>query len=713
MNRIVPLVLAGALATPAAADATRCAPHPETGLPLPDGRGTFCLNRDDPKSPVVVAADGGLVFLLPDATDGDDCLPNADGSCLYHRYDAAVRILFCPDVPGPAPRRHDTACLADVVSAAPGSSAFVGHGRMTVSALVRDARVTDCPASLYVEGDLSSPDGSAFRLSGGIVLARTRPDARATDAGCRLAHDDVRLSLARVAPDRAPAPARSAAAESELEALERLAALDPEQAALVDYLARLDEARWALLQQLLRADAAGVQTLLGAPESGVVEGSTVPRDDILNTDVVDQISDLIDDLSTNLSSLSSRVPSAPELRETFRQVELADLVRMLDLVREQIGALFDVVERLRQGYDTWVGNACDASSPCQAFRESLHELIADLREGARIAQLVACAEAPGLTIRPLETGLLEQLLIEDSPPIVLYGLARVLDAVAPADARSGETGWRQLIRQSLDALPVDFVHDLEAVCNNQPAALRNSEARQLGRSVESTGLLLCAVLRPPEVDAALKTGQGIGTFAHIATNVINHFTADTKGATLGAVAAAGATGGFSIKNVLNVITRLLKQIADKFGKPDESIFKQLMEMRDQCIEADDDIEEDLRDCKPRLATFLELGPAFIAPRPTLAEVKGVVQRGIRRANECKFFGGCADLDTDAAQTALDEADNHPPREAYPHLCEAYCELMGGDKCDVTDPVPGEGQGKGQGNGPGGKNGASSGLRRGS
>jgi len=704
MNRIVSLVLAAAVATPAAADALRCTPHPETGLPLPDGRGTFCVKRDDLKSPIVLAADGGLVFLLTDATDGDGCLPNADGSCLYHRYDAPVRILFCPDEPGPAPRRHDTACLADVVSAAPGASAFVGHGRMTASALLRDAQVADCPASLYVEGELSSPDGDAFRLTGGIVLARTRP-------GCGPVHDDVRLSLARPAPERAPSSRRSPAAESELQALERLSALDPEQAALVDYLARLDEARWTLLRQLLHADAAGVQALVGAAASGVVEGSTAPRDDILNTDVVDQISDLIDDLSSNLSSLSSRVPSFPALRETFRQVELADLVRMLDFVREQIGALFDVVERLRQGYDTWVGNACDASSPCQAFRDSLHELIADLREGARLAQLVACSEAPGLTIRPLETGLVEQLLIEDSPPVVLYGLARVLDAVAPADARSGETGWRQLIRQSLDALPIDFVHDLEAVCNNQPATLRNSEARQIGRSTESTGLLMCAVLRPPEVDAALKTGQGIGTFAHIATNVINHFTADTKEATVGAVVGGGAAAGTSVKNPLNVITRLLKQIADKFGKPDESIFKQLMEMRDQCIEADNDVEEDLRDCKPRLATMLELGPAFIAPRPTLAEVKGVVQRGIRRANECKFFGGCADLDTDAAQTALDEADNHTPREAYPYLCEAYCELMGGDKCDATDPVPGEGQGNGQGNGPGGNGGSSGGLRR--
>lgn len=284
---------------------------------------------------------------------------------------------------------------------------------------------------------------------------------------------------------------------------------------------------------------------------------------------------------------------------------------------------------------------------------------------------MACAEAPGLTIRPLETGLIEQLVIDDSPPIVLYGLARVLDAIAPADARGGETGWRQLIRQTLDALPHDFVHDLEAICRNDPAALRNTEARQVGRSTESAGPLLCAVLRPPEVDAALKTAQGVGTFAHISTTIINHFTADTKQATVGAVVGGGATGGFSVKNVLNVLTRLLKQIADKFGKPDDSIFNKLMEKRDQCIEADSDIEEDLRDCKPRLSTLLELGPAFVAPRPTLAEVKGLVQRGIRRANECKFFGGCADLDTAAAQAALDEAENHTPVEAYPHLCEAY------------------------------------------
>jgi len=214
------------------------------------------------------------------------------------------------------------------------------------------------------------------------MLARARPGVPASATECRPVHDDLRLSLAGRAQDLPAASPRDRAAQVELRALESLAALDPEQAALVDYLARLDETRFRLLRQLLEADTAGLESLLGVPTTAAARESTDPRADILNTDVVDQISDLIDDVSTNLSSLSSRVPSFPEMRETFRQVTLADLVRVLDFVREQIGAFFATIERLREGYDTWVGNGCDASSPCQDFRESLHELIADLKEGA-------------------------------------------------------------------------------------------------------------------------------------------------------------------------------------------------------------------------------------------------------------------------------------------------------------------------------------------
>ena len=74
----------------------------------------------------------------------------------------------------------------------------------------------------------------------------------------------------------------------------------------------------------------------------------------------------------------------------------------------------DLVARLREGYDAWLGNGCDAASACHQFRGELRALLADLREGARFAQVVACAEAPGLPIRPLETGLIEQLVVDES-----------------------------------------------------------------------------------------------------------------------------------------------------------------------------------------------------------------------------------------------------------------------------------------------------------
>ncbi len=709
MKTVVLSVAAFSLVASSFADVPPCAPHGDTGLPVPDRRAPLCVRDEDPAGPLVVATTGGILLIEPEPGASGGCTPVGDGSCVLYRSDASVLLRYCPDLPGPAPRHHDAECLSELATRE-ATQAFHGRGRLTASAVLRGSGVVDCPASVYLDGEISTRDGIRFRLDGGIVLASARSETIATDAVCRAVHDDLRLALAAPVPGLPAAVAKDGAALGDLRALERLAELDPERALLVDSLARLDEARFRLLERLLEADAAGTRAILEGPTVGA---STQATDgDILNIDVVDQISALIDDLSSSLSSLSSRVPSFPELRETFRQVSVDDLVRLLDFVREQVGSFLDLIVRLREGYDAWVGNGCDAASACHQFRGELRALLADLREGARFAQVVACAEAPGLPIRTLETGLVEQLVVDGSPPIVLYGLARVLDAVTPADARSGEAGWLGLIRQALDALPVDLVHDLDAICRNETATLRNTEARMVSRSIESTGPVLCAILRPPEVDVALKTAQGIGTFAHIATTVINHFTADTKDATVGAVVGGGAAAGTSVKNPLNVITRLLKQIADKFGKPDESVFNKLMEKRDQCLEADHDIEEALIDCKPPLSALLQLGPAFLAPRPTLAEVKGLVQRGIGRVNECKFFGGCAELDTVAAQAALDEAEVHGPLAAFPRLCEAYCELRGGERCDLqTGPEPGEGQGGGQGHGPGGNHDDPGTLRR--
>jgi hypothetical protein len=127
--------------------APACERDPGRGHPLPGRSNPVCLSSSDREDALIVSAAGGLLYLEPQAEGPAACLPNDDGSCLLHRHDAPVHMVFCPDPAGSLGRTHDPQCLSSALLLGPVDT-FAGEGRIDASVVVDPSGKVACPGSL-------------------------------------------------------------------------------------------------------------------------------------------------------------------------------------------------------------------------------------------------------------------------------------------------------------------------------------------------------------------------------------------------------------------------------------------------------------------------------------------------------------------------------------------------------------------------------------
>lgn len=700
--------LALAVPTTAGAKDQGCVVDEASGLPIPQTVPGICVQRSDTRTFLFQNFEEGMLVVATENDTDDIGRSNQDGAVSLQLHDRDAALVFCPattlDGRTGAPT---TDCLWDLESMSAGRAALTGTGRIFASTNLDESGTAGCPTSVTILASAMSPGGDTFGLTSSMVLSPTGPNFDTGPTGpspCVASAHDLRLSYRYGAFSPENALSRTGGAETGLAGadtveLRWLSQLSDDELELVTELVRLDEADWGLLQRLLSLDGDQLQILeeeLAAAEAALITddgrilpaeefGPTTPGtvvtkaeveaiwDDILSR--VNSIYSIVGTINSRVASMqanvNSMVPtlngianSIPDRGDVLALVgnasDIAQLSVVIQRVRDVIGGVIAIAEALREGFDVWYGSSCDPSSQCAQFKSDLAAFFADIREGVEFVQAIACLDNPGLAIRPLDTSFVEDLVIDRSPPVVLYGLYKVLERIAPAGQ---DEGWPTLVSSVLDTIPGDFRTNLSGLCATK------SKSSPMG-----SGGPVCLLLYPEEVGLFLKGAKAAANRKETTAKVIDSFLKDDVVAQGGAVAAAGGSAGTNAKNPTKVVSQQAKDLADDL--PDK--IADIIEKRDQCLEAEQEIEADLRECQPPVSVFLRLTPDALPPHPTFFDVRSVVSRRLEQVRDCQLWGGCRELNVSKASVYLDAARDHRGTvRGYHDLCCAYQALNGG------------------------------------
>jgi hypothetical protein len=631
---------------------------------------------------IVRATPEGLLVLTLDRSGlghAQDAAADAEGNKRIRLADGRVELLYCPPLLlDPATGLPGPGCFTDPATLAPGPEALVGVGRADGDIVLDAMLALGCPSSWFVTGSVATPAGERFDIEDQLVLSPSergaaRREASRSVADCVAAHERFDVDFARIREgasinDRAQLDERDLmlvgtllrVEPADLELLRKIVSLAPEQAEQLDLLLRTDGA--AGLERDGRVTP--IKEIAPGGDAEVVQAAGIQ--DLINQ-VLSRINAVV---VPRLNTILGRLPDRADIRGLLAELPATgSITRALEQTRETFEGVLAIVEDLRDGFDAWEGTGCGATTGCGQFKASISSLLADMREATQLIQGLSCVNRPGLAVRPLRTDFIEELINEKTPHVVLFGLHKTLDRIEP--------DWRMSIRSILDEIPPDSRQDLVDQCGAAGDGALAPDAA--AKASVASSQAVCKLLRPRGMGNFLTAARAVAKRKGIVVKVIDNLLKDNINAVIGAVAVGGATVGIDIKNPPKVTTEMLKEFADAL--PDN--IKDVIDKRDQCLEADDDIESDLLACDPRATYFIQdLPGAELVPLPRFADAYYLVELRKEQIEDCQSAGACDELDPDTAGTYLESAaDNEGTPEGFRMLCCAYDALVGREACE--------------------------------
>jgi len=414
--------------------------------------------------------------------------------------------------------------------------------------------------------------------------------------------------------------------------LERLLQLDDEQWRTVELLMALSPEEWETVQAVVRPGA--------NPPPGWEPIAVAPPQTLGLADIVNTILARVNAIRSTADSLAARTPDRPDVRGLVGQVDLGPLRDMLAEVRDTLQGLIDVARDLREGYDSF---------DVVQFRARLGAVFTDLESASSLYQRLLCIDDPDIPIRQLSAAPLKRL-IDHAPGVVLYAMSKVLDAIDPT--------WDQRIGSVVGAVPAEAA----GLCNDgaQPAAVTRVDAQNI----------VCKALRPKHVGTALALVKVKLAEALLVFRWAKNHTKDEIQATAGAEVVAGATAGTSVKNPAH---EAAEQWVDRLENIKDAIEK-IGDRRKDCLDADKDIETDLRDCaKDGCLCAVPLSVLLQgATPPTYTYVADLLRVRIDQAEDAGLanVGSARDKLAEAIDATHDET-----AAGYGLLCQAYRLLL--------------------------------------
>jgi len=323
---------------------------------------------------------------------------------------------------------------------------------------------------------------------------------------------------------------------------------------------------------------------------------------------------------------------------------------MLGDVRDSIQGLLDIARELRDGYESF-----DVAQ----FRARLGGVLTDVESATTLYQRLLCIDDPDITIRPISMMPLRRL-IDRAPGVALYALSKILETIDP--------NWDRRIGDAVDAVPPEVT----GLCHD---GLRPAAPQAVDFENE-----VCKVLRRKPVGAALKIAKIPVAVALVGFRFAKNHTKEEIQATVGADVVAGGTAGTSVKNPAHTV---VEQWVDRLDNLKEAI-KDVIDRRKDCLDADHDIEDGLRDCaKDACVCTAPLSVVLHGDvPPTYAYVADLVDVRIGQAEDA----GLPDIAQ--ARSKHDEATNGTNDETaagYGKLCQAYAYLL--QPTGIAPPAP--------------------------
>jgi hypothetical protein len=646
-----------------------------TGFPRPAVVPGVCLVESGPSIQLIQHTDEGLL-LMEIQWESEDVRPrHPDGTYLLHLYDRPATLIYCPaellDASSGTPR---AGCLVDSVTMAPGADALFGEGRVQASIVVDPLGAAQCPSSLHVVGSLADQFGQDSAVRASLVLSPTS-SLRADPPGSWPACD---ASVQELAVAR-PSPANE---------LGRISRLDSAQWELVDELIRLNRTEWDVLRQLLDLSSEDLE-LVGsiASEDGAVliseegdvrhlgddhqnaAGRVVPAATLAS--IFSKVTTLRNNqiphiAATNrvIAKIDARIPSRPEVvavATEFQSQVVSQIVSLIQEAKMLIGGLLETAEELRSGFSGWEGNNCGSGSGCADFKQDLRNLFVDLQDVVEFGQSLGCLDKPGLEIRQLDLGLVETLVIDRAPHVLLFALSKFLDLLGQANPSSG--GWQTIMENILAEVPEETRSSLRGLC----------EDRLAGESAEALGPggPVCAVLRPSKVGVFFKSLKARGDFATFVFKAIKEVPTDDKVVQATANVGAGGGAGTNAKNPAKLTVGVMAEVLDYIFSD------RVLQLRGECLAMDAALEADLRSCSPPVSVLVDEGE--------WTGVETVLQLRIDEVRDCQEGGECIGLCPSRAECLLDEVSNQGRFPTlYGYLCDAYDALLGEDCQSVPE-----------------------------
>jgi len=471
--------------------------------------------------------------------------------------------------------------------------------------------------------------------------------------GCRPLGGQIDLSYVAPVNDDESVPADpeeqlSAELASRLAALGRL---DERQWALMDELLQLDDRQWSLLMQLLELPADQLADL--PSQSSEAQDLTDPgggqsarRPSIRS--MLNTITSRVDTITSRADVITDRLPDRSDIRALLDDINLPRLREMLTTLRDEIGGVMETVEELRSGYTTFAGagGSCGAGSECAVFKDQLRTVFSDLRETWLAVQQLGCLQNPLLSPEPMQTAFFETLLTDKAPLVVLYSLKRVLDQL---------DGWQSFIGDAVSEIP----QSLRGFCGTTTA----QQAVQI--PCTSSPNVVCCAMRDI-TEPQLRIPRLVTKISKNLFSRIEEWTADDKVICANVVAVAGGGGGTNVKNPVNGIAKMIKNVSESLM----DTLDQLIDRRQNCLDEDPDQERDLADCK--------LIADYMLAKGEHGKFEELVEIYSFRVDDMEC---CVDSATilearNAAGTAVTQHEAGQRAAAFQTLCQAYRKLVG-------------------------------------
>ena len=439
--------------------------------------------------------------------------------------------------------------------------------------------------------------------------------------------------------------------------LDRIARMDTAQWELLEVLLTLNDEEWAMLKHVLTMPPAELNQLVTtiaaagvvyqqpdpdspqSPTPGEPVGTNplTPEALSLNT-IYNTIVSKVDAARSRIDGVRGRIdtllPDQSDVRNLFKDIPIANVIKTLDTVKENFGNLVDTLDALREGYESFD----DA-----AMKHDLMGMLDDLEEAWLIPQELGCFDNPDNPIRELNTQLV-RTLIDKLPKVALLALNKMLDIFAP--------DWRMALREVIDGVPMDL---REGVCNPPELFGETLETRF---RVSRTSVVLASQGDASGLECTkLRGRQLLGDLQNLRLNLkrgvfifdsTSEYIKDDMTFSFTMVAVGGGGAGTDVKLPAKPTFKLIKNLLDLMTWRIEN----LLERRDKCLAEDDRIERDLLSCTP-LAEYLI----------SLTDARHVAQL---RVDELADAGMAP---SSSEQAALDDATT------FADLCEAYQDIV--------------------------------------